>query len=411
MEGKPMKTTTSVLALVAAALLLSTPPAGARTNRERRKTNPAADKLLSEGLGDLQAGQDSAAIGLFTRAAQDGGGARAYFLLGWAHYQRGFQRGSVATADPDDAQSALDAYALARSADPSFSVIDASRLYFSGALCYEALGDYDRALASYKSALRAAPGKALIALNAARLRLKMKNEDKAVANTLMALRLARAAGREGDLLALVRRGPAFAPLLADAQTRRALGVSRDAELVALAADVRGGELRDSVRDDPAAVPAPPVQDQAVLDKIASGDADLKYDRYPDAIGAYGAALELDRTRRTLSIDQTAGIDVKIGYAYDKLGDGGEAVGFLLRALQLRPDRADARYQLALAYALSGRTADSLRALQRSFASASGTAELRRLVLLAKTDTELAAVRDLPGFRSAVASVAERVALR
>src|SRR5579859_7518553 len=186
MEGKTMKTT-GLLSAFLAALLLVTPPAGAAKTKKAKakkaafKLDTEAGKLMSQGMGDLDAGEFSSAISLFSRAARRQPSVQAYFLLGWAHYQRGFKKGAVESADRDDAQSAVDAYQMALARDPKLAELpDRSRLYFSLALCEEAVDSYERALNDYKAALKAAPEKALIPLNAARLRLKMKDPQRAL---------------------------------------------------------------------------------------------------------------------------------------------------------------------------------------------------------------------------------------
>jgi tetratricopeptide (TPR) repeat protein len=407
---------TNVSAAVLAALLLVTSPAGAVSKKHAkaaRKTNPEVQRLMSEGLGDLQRGEYSASITSLNKAVRKEGSVSTYFLLGWAHYQRGFKQGSVETADRDDAQSAIDAYGMAINLDPTLAELpDASRLYFSLALCDEAIESNDQALEAYKSALRLAPNKALIPLHAARLRLKMKDEDKAMSNLTMAMDKARKSGHEGALIAAVQRDPSFAPLLANRAMRRMLGVAAPAPggMVASNADFRGEEMRDSVRDAPARV-AVPAQDPAVLDKIASGNLEFKFRRYQNAVVAYNEALSINSERMTLSADQIAGLYEKIGTSYNKVGQSEQAVRSLQKSLQQNPMNAGAHYQIALAYAMSGKTGASLHALKESFSSTGDPAELRRLVLLAKTDVELEAVRDLPAFQQAVADVADRVALR
>ncbi len=410
--------TTNVSAAVLAALLLVTPPAGAASKKASKKaahkSNPEAQRLMAEGLGDLQRGEYTAAITSLNKAVRKEGSVSTYFLLGWAHYQRGFKQGSVETADRDDAQSAIDAYGMAISIDPKLKALpDASRLYFSLALCDEAVESNDKALEAYKSALRLAPNKALIPLNAARLRLKMKDEDKAMSNLTMAMDKARKAGQENALIAAVERDPAFAPILANRAMRRMLGVAapaQDGTMVATNADFRGEEMRDSVRDTPARAAAP-AQDPAVLDKIAAGNLEFKFRRYQNAVSAYNEALAINAQRTTLTVDQVAGLYEKIGTAYNKIGQAEQAVRSLQKSLQQNPMNAGAHYQIALAYAMSGKTASSLHALKECFASSGDPAELRRLVLLSKTDVELEAVRDLPAYRQVLAEVADRVALR
>ncbi len=398
-----MKTITTVSAAVLAALLLVTPPAGAAANIHQKKESSEASRLMSAGLDALERGEYSAAIASLNKAVREQGSVSTYFLLGWAHYQRGFKQGRVETADRDDAQSAIDAYGMAVSLDPKLSELpDASRLYFSLALCEEAVESYDKALEAYKSALRLAPNKALIALHAARLRLKMKDEDKAMSNLTMALDKARKAGRESALIAAVQRDPSFAPILADQAMRRFLGVPAPAR--------ESEELRDSVRDAPIRQ-AVPAQDPSVLDKISLGNLEFKFRRYQNAAAAYNEALSLNAQWLTLSADQVAGLYEKIGTSYNKLGQAEQAIGSLQKSLQQNPMNAGAHYQIALAYAMDGKTAASLHALKECFSSTADPVELRRLVLLSKTDVELEAVRDLPGFSQAVADIADRVALR
>lgn len=398
-----MKTITAVSAAVLAALLLVAPPAGAAAKTRQKKESPEAARLMSAGLDALERGEYSAAIASLNKAVREQGSVSTYFLLGWAHYQRGFKQGRVETADRDDAQSAIDAYGMAVSLDPRLSELpDASRLYFSLALCEEAVESYDKALEAYKSALRLAPNKALIALHAARLRLKMKDEDKAMSNLTMALDKARKAGRESELIAAVQRDPSFAPILADQAMRRLLGVPAPAR--------ESEELRDSVRDTPVR-PTVPAQDPAVLDKISLGNLEFKFRRYQNAAAAYNEALSLNSQWLTLSADQVAGLYEKIGTSYNRLGQAEQAIGSLRKSLQQNPMNAGAHYQIALAYAMDGKAAESLHALKECFSSAGSPAELRRLVLLSKTDVEFEAVRDLPGFAQAVADVADRVALR
>ncbi|MBI4062170.1 MAG: tetratricopeptide repeat protein [Elusimicrobia bacterium] len=401
------------LAVLLAALFLA-PAAHAAKRRQPAATKAPAEarRLMSAGLASLERGETAAAIAAFNKAAREQGSVSSYFLLGWAHYQRGFKLGATETADRDDAQSAIDAYALALNLDPSLKELpDASRLHFSMALCYEAVQSYGKALDAYKLALRSAPDKALIPLHAARLRLKMGDAPKAVANIELALSRAASSGRAAALRDAARRDPAFAALLAAAPTRRALGIA-SAEDGAIVAGIgaQDEELRDSVRDG-APPPAPPAQDARVLEKVAQGDAEFRFRRYHSAVSAYHEALALNRERMTLGEARTARIHENIGAAYNRLGQSDSAVRSLEKALQQNPMNPSAHYQLALAYAMSGKTAVALEALSESFKSCVQPGDLRRFVMQAKTDAELEAARDLPAFRSLVARYADRVARR
>ena len=396
------------------AVLLFTPPAFASKHKKlvKSKANPESRRLMSAGLANLENGETSAAISTFNKAVRSEGSVSSYFLLGWAHYQRGFKKGSTESADRDDAQSAIDAYTMALSLDSSLKELpDASRLYFSMALCYEAVQSYDKALDAYKMAFRAAPTKALIPMNAARLRLKMGDKAKAVSNIELAMTKAMKTGQGKTLRDAVRRDPAFAPLIADAQSRKALGIGSDEDGTIVAGlDARGENLRDSVRDT-APKPVAPAQDAEVLEKLAQGNIEFKFRRYVSAVAAYNEALSLDQERMTLGAPQTAQIYEKIGTAYNKLGQSEVAIRSLQKALQQNPMNPSAHYQIALAYAMSGKTGVALNALSESLKACAGPADLRRFVMQAKTDTELEAVRDLPAFRSMVAQYTDRVALR
>ncbi len=407
------KTSWTVLTIALAALLC-TPPANASKHKNlvKSKANPEAQKLMSAGLANLENGETSAAISTFNKAVRKDGTVSTYFLLGWAHYQRGFKLGSTEAADRDDAQSAIDAYAMALSLDSSLKELpDASRLYFSMALCYEAVQSYDKALDAYKMAFRSAPNKALIPMNAARLRLKMGDSPKAVSNIELAMSKAMKNGQGAALRDAVRRDPAFAPLIADAPSRKALGISstEDGDMVA-AIGARGEEMRDSVRDT-APKPVAPAQDAEVLEKISQGNIEFKFRRYMSAVAAYNEALSLDQERLTLGAPQTAQVYEKIGMSYNKLGQSDSAIRNLQKALQQNPMNPSAHYQIALAYAMSGKTQVAMNALNESFKACAGPNDLRRYVMQAKTDTELEAVRDLPTFRSIVAQYSDRVALK
>jgi tetratricopeptide (TPR) repeat protein len=413
MRENTQTTSRFVLAATMAALLLTPPALAAKTKTKAVKADPQTQALLSEGLGSLERGEHSAAISAFNKAVRRKGSVTSYFLLGWAHYQRGFKAGSVETADRDDAQSASDAFSMALALDPSVRELpDASRLHFAHALCLEATQAYDKALASYKAALRAAPGKSLIAVHAARLRLKMGDKAKAVSNVELAMDKAARTGQAASLRKAVLRDPSFAPLLAEASTRKSLGVAApeaDGEMVA-DLGLRGEEMRDAVRDT-APKPVAPAQDPAVLEKIALGNLEFKFRRWQSAIAAYHEALAIDQERMTLGAAQVSMIYEQIGAAYNKLGRSDTAIRSLQKALQQNPMNPSAHYQIALAYGQSGKTAAALNALRESFAACATAPDLRRFVMSAKTDYELTAVRDQPGYAALVAQHADRVALR
>lgn len=403
--------TWSVTSLLAAAALLAAPSAdAARKKAMSPKLDKAAARFMSLGLGNLERGEYSAAISTLGKAARRQGSVSTYFLLGWAHYQRGFKGGSIEGADKDDAQSAIDAFSMALSLDPKARELpDPSRLHFALAMCQEAVGEFDAAIASYKNAFRAAPDKALIPLHAARLRFKMRDSDKARNNLDIAYRKAAKHGQLPALQAVARKDPSFGVLLASPLHRRALGIVAAEDTMVASHDIASGELRDALRDQPAK--AAPAQDPEVLDKVALGNLEFKFRRFGAAINAYQDALDLDLERRTLGSAQKAQVWEKIGTAYNKTGQSDMAIGALKKALHENPMNPSAHYQVALALAVSGKTQSALGALKDSFSAALNPADLRRFVLMSKTDVELEAVRDLPEFRATVGQYADRIALR
>lgn len=409
MKGNTTKATKTVLALALAALCF-TPPVDAKTKKMAPKMDAEATRLMSLGMGNLERGEYSAAISSLNKAVRRQGSVSTYFLLGWAHYQRGFKAGSVEGADKDDAQSAIDAYQMALSLDSKLADLpDASRLHFSLAMSQEAVGQFDEALESYKNAFRAAPNKALIPLHAARLRFKMKDSEKAMHNLEIAYKKASKYGQVNALQAAAKKDPSFRTMLASPLHRRALGVVADEDAMVASNDIASGELRDALRDAPAK--AAPAQDPEVLDRVAQGNLEFKFRRFGSAIAAYQDALALDQERMTLGAAQKAQIWEKIGTAYNKTGQSELALGALRKALQDNPMNPSAHYQSALALAMSGKTSSALGSLKESFAAAANPSDLRRFVIMSKTDVELEAVRDLPEFRSAVGAYADRIALR
>lgn len=398
------------MSLLAAAALLAAPSAQAAKKAMAPKLDKEAARFMSLGLGNLERGEYSAAISSLSKAVRKQGSVSTYFLLGWAHYQRGFKGGSVEGADKDDAQSAIDAYQMALSLDPKLRELpDASRLHFSLAMCHEAVGSFDESLNSYKNAFRAAPNKALIPLHAARLRFKMKDTEKAMNNLDIAHKKASKYGQLPALQAAAKKDPSFNVMLASPMHRRALGIVAEEDTMVASNDIASGEMRDALRD--AAPKAAPAQDPEVLDKVAQGNLEFKFRRFGSAIAAYQDALDLDMERRTLGSAQKAQIWEKVGTAYNKTGQSDMALASLKKALHDNPMNPAAHYQSALALAVSGKTNAALGALKEAFSSATNPADLRRYVLMSKTDGELEAVRDLPEFRAAVGQYADRIALR
>lgn len=415
-----MKSSIAVAGLLAALLL--TPAAGAAKHAKKAKqakTSPQADAMVQAGIEDLKAHNYAGAIGKFNKAVNRKGTSAAYFLLGYAHYQKGFASGDPAAADKDDATETISAYQMALALDPDLEeVAQPYKLYHSLALSYEALGDYDKAIEAYKKAFSAAPSNAMLPLYAARLRYRMGDVDKSASNLALSLKQARLSGQVGRLADAVRTNPLFSVMLESPAHQRVLsqyGVSAESPTAQAKRDAAEHNygLRDSVRAsaavDPRASGSGPRQ--AVMDQLAAANEEFRFRRLREAINAYNDTLTLDRETAALTQSQTAFIYDRIGTCYNRLGQSAEAISVLRRSVQEAPVNTSAHYQLALAYSVSGRYQESLRALSEAFKTAPSSGELRKYMLLAKTDSELEPVRDLPGFRAILTDYKERLQAR
>jgi len=385
-----------------------------------------ASALIEGGLDSLGRKDYTAAIDDFTRAARSENTAAAYFLLGYAHYQRGFLTGDPDTADKEDAVEAVNAFTTAVKVDPSLkSVAQPHKLYHALVLCYEALGSYDKAIDAYRKAFTAAPDDPMLPLYAARLRFRMNDRHKAADNLHLALQKAKDAGKLKAMIAMVETNALFSSMLTD-DTQLAVvrhydpkAAAPQTAVVASAASTplgpQTGLMRDSIKNAaPTAADRMATlrqQDKDVLDALSSANDELKFRRYRESITAYNDALALNKKSGILNPTEVAFIYEKIGTAYNRLGDSDRAVAALRRCVEQAPMDSAAHYQLSLAYAVQGHLQDSVHALSEALKSAPTAAELRRYTLLAKTDSELEGIRDLPAFKAVLDENRPRLANR
>lgn len=416
MKPNSMRTVRTALAAMVALTLVS--PAFAKGKKKAKKaTKTSHERSIRGGGAHLDAGLDAlehreygAAIASFQKAAKIRSDAASYFLLGYAHYQRGFQSGAPETADKSDAMETVNAYMMAIAIDPSLSSVNhPHKLYHSLALSYETLGSYEKAVDAYRNAVAADPRNPMLPLYAARLRHKMGELDKSAANFKVALSRARENGQERDLVAQVKSNALFAIMMENpavasqigAPQPKAISIAEPGELVA---------MRDSVRDTTPAerrVPQIRAEDKAVTEALGRANDEFKFRRYRAAIEAYQDALTNNSNSGTMAPSQIAFVYERVGTCYNKLGLAPEAIRFLRKAVQDQPMNSAAHYQLALAYSVTGHFQDSIKALKESFKSAPSNGELRKMMLLAKTDSELEPVRDLPTFQGMIAEYSDR----
>lgn len=423
-ERNPLKARKVLIALLAVLLGSSAPALAQRAKPKPKKAAVSAkakkapkkrsirggSRLVELGLDNLEHREYSAAISNFQKASKLQQSAAVYFLLGYAHYQRGFVSGAPETADKADAMETINAYMMALAVDPTLSgVAQPHKLYHSLAMSYEAVGAYDKAVDAYKRALGADPSNPMLPLYAARLRHKMGELDKAAANFGLALRKAKQIGQDRKVVALVKTNPLFSFMLQNPGIAEQLGtaqpkpvqIAEPGELLAMRDAVRGTTPAENRRRQARE------QDRAVTDALARANDDFKFRRYRGAIELYQEALANNSNSGTMAPTQVAFVYERIGTCYNKLGLSAEAVRFLRKAVQDSPMAPGAHYQLALAYSVSGHYQDSLKALKESFKSAPSGGELRKFMLLAKTDTELEPIRDLPQFSGMIAEYSDR----
>lgn len=423
MEKNTMKTTKVLLTGLLAALLLTPTAAQAKPHRKNAKAKSShaaaeAKALVKAGLSHLEDQNYDAAISNFSKATKEGAESATYFLLGYAHYQRGFRAGAPETADKEDAMQTINAYAMAVTLDPELETVsEPYRLYHSLALSYEAVQSYDKAIEAYKMAFQAAPENPLLPLYASRLRYRMGDMPKATDNLALSLKKAKATNKDKALVKMIKTNPLFSMLAGNPALRESTGDDSEAPItIAQAAFTAGEEFRDSVRSAPdnrtqmmaAALPA---AHPAVMEQLASADEQFRFRRYSAAIDRYNEALKLDERVASLSQTQLAILYERMGTSYNKMGGSAQAVRALQRSLQQMPNNTAAHYQIALAYAVAGKTSESLRALTEAFTSAPSAGELKRYMLLAKTDVELEAVRDHQGYAGLMSQYSDRLARR
>lgn len=353
------------------------------------------------------------AIAAFKTAVQaDPGSAEAAFQLGNAYFERGFARGTPDTADKADAQRAVESYQTALAIDPKLGEVSEPFLLRHGmAQCYETLGRLDEAVEQTRLAAKAAPRNPMPPLYLAEIELRRGDSRHSAESLLDAIERARKIHTYAALSRLVRRHPQFAALAQAPRTEIILHDYDDVETGALtvaSARERAEEriaMRDSLNDQPRGaaaqaqarlLAAPPV-DNRVLGLIESADGDFKWRKYRSALAGYRAAFETDRRRGTLTGAERARILENVGVAYRQLGQADEAVTMLQRSIQEVPQSSSAYYQLALAQSAAGRFLEAMNALDLSLRNAPNIAGLRKTLILARTEPELDAMRDMPGF--------------
>lgn len=397
----------------------------ANSKRSRRPASAArakAGRLIVAGIRRLGAKQFSAAIASFEKAAEaDRGSANAFYHLGDAYFQRGFQEGLPERADKDDARRALDAYESALGLDPSLrSVKDPYLLYHGMAQCQEALGDFAKALETLKSAATVAHRNPMPHLYGARIRYKMRDFDMSARNLYFSVRRARKLRAYPQLAKLLRDDPHFTSLLAVPQNKLIVE-SYDAVAQGVLSEdeakerIRGfPQYRDALTSLPTRRPQSldePSQDPKVLRLIEEAHLAFDHERFRQAIAAYQQALASDSGKGTIDAVQRSLLLERIGASYRRLGLTGEAIRVLRKAVEEQAENSGAYYELSLSYAVQGELGNAMASLNKALDHAVTLPQLRKTLLLARTDSELEPLRDLPKFGQIISAHSQRLRAR
>lgn len=372
-----------------------------------RAKDGRAAKLIEEGVRNYRAHQYSQAVSSLEKATRmDPSSAEAFLQLGNAYYHRAFQNGLPEKADRDDSQNAVDAYQTALALGATG---DLYPVYHALAQCQDALGRYAESLASLKQAAKSNPKNPLPFLYAARLRQRQGETEMSAKNFRQGVDRAHRLGMYPAFSRLVRSDPMFSSLLADPRNRALIEESPSPEEPVRLAALPVKETktyRDSLKDSaiPTFRPKPTdPRDPGIFAEMDRAYADFENQNHAGAIARYREVLETDARQGVLDAVQRSLVLERIGTSYRLMGLTEEAAGSLEKSVAEMPQNASAHYQLALVYSMEGRVGDALTSLNRSLDNAASAPDLRKTLLLAKTDPELDSVRDNPRYREILKS--------
>ncbi|MDE2291098.1 MAG: tetratricopeptide repeat protein, partial [Elusimicrobia bacterium] len=405
-----------------------------RTAADRREANRSRFlAMLTKGRLDLRAGRTAKALTELDVATRLGPSSpEAFFLLGEAYFRKALAAGSVDKADPKAAAAAVRAYETSLGLDPSAKSLREPFILFDDlAQCREALGQYREAMLALKEAVKASPNDPMPHLYGARVRWRMRSQTMASSDLYWAARRALKLRMYPLIARLVRQDPSYRGLMMLPQNRVILD-SIDAvqrgDITQKQADARikaavtgaadpGGDMRDSVRDVPGAAASRPASldarpvDPRVQAYLDDGARAFAASQFTDASADYAAALSADSRRGTLDpIARSLALE-RLGSSYRQSGLVERADQALREAVRILPENSSAHYELALCLSTEGRPTPALKELESSFDATATLPQLRRTLLMAKTEPALGPVRDLQRFAQVVAAREKRLALR
>lgn len=146
------------------------------------------------------------------------------------------------------------------------------------------------------------------------------------------------------------------------------------------ADALRDSLRDAIADKPGRAALQENSGQARNPGLQDSRRELK------------VILQEPKRVERLDTTQRSVLFSNIGLAYEKMGLNERALQSYQYAVQEFPRNASAHYHLARAYALAGDLENAYVSLKSALLNAKNTRELRRILLLARTDFELEPLR-------------------
>ena len=392
------------------------------TNKEKRlPTNgggaSAAATLAKQASGLLKKLRYAKAIALLNQAAaMDPESAELFSRLGDAHFQKAFRKGPE-KADKKSAARAVAAYEKALALEKG-KVKGSYLLYHGLALSYEAIGKPSSALETWRKAAKASPSNPLPDLYAASLRYKMGDAELSASNLSAGIRRARKINAYPSIARLIRSDAAFSGLLSSPSNQAVLDVYDAVHAGKLREDEAAQaptDLRDSLRDIPMeAMRAPPAAvelDPRVSQPLSQADYAFQQQKYRAAIEAYKETLSADKRKGTLDPTRKSLVYERIGASYRQLGLVGEAVRFLEKALGQMPQNSEAHFQLALSFAAGGKLGSALDSLEDSLKNAATPADLRKLLLSARTEPDFQALRTLQEFQQTLSAHSQKLSAK
>lgn len=431
-----MRHNARVLLILILSSILAVPAYARRSipsaqNETAYKTNPKRPDVRTRKAPKrvrrlIQLGKDRfgnkdylGAIEALERASRmDGAPPITFFLLGNAYYNQAFSGNTLETTDKHDIRSAVEAYETVLALDPSLEQVpDPFLLFHELAQCYETQERFPEALATIKKAMHASRKNPMPYLYGARIRFKMHDFKKSAENLYYSVRRARRIKMYPSLARLIKTSPHFSGMLNAPQNKIILDAfdavhagtltEKEAKIKIKEFEPYRDALTEATAVSPKRHPAPR-KDPRVQKWITQAHRAYESQHYREAIEQYRNAMSADASRRTLSALEKSLLLERIGSSYRKLGLAGKAIQAFERSIEEMPHNSAALYQLALSYAVSGQLGDALTSLNRSLDSAHSMPQLRKSVLMARTDTELEVLHDLPRYKDIIESHVHRL---